>query len=102
MRTFFLVLLVAAMPLSVAAQKAQELDISGASAWTDTGINLKAGDSVRISATGTVHFAGAKENGPDGLARGWLDLVRILPFNEAGRGALVGRIGSSDAARPFL
>jgi hypothetical protein len=28
--------------------------------------------------------------------------VRILPVNEAGRGALVGRVGSSDAARPFL
>ncbi len=68
----------------------------------DTGIDLKAGDTARISATGTVHFAGAKENGPDGLARGWLDLVRILPLNEAGRGALIGRIGASDAARPFL
>ena len=102
MRTFFLALLLAAVPLGNAAQKPQELDISGAQAWTDTGIDLKAGDTVRISATGAVHFAGAKENGPDGLARGWLDLVRILPVNEAGRGALVGRIGSSDAARPFL
>ena len=102
MRTFFLALLVAAMPMSHAAQKSQELDITGSPAWTDTGVDLKAGDTVRISATGTVHFAGARENGPDGLARGWLDLVRILPVNEAGRGALVGRIGSSDAARPFL
>lgn len=90
------------MPMSHAAQKSQELDITGSPAWTDTGVDLKAGDTVRISATGTVHFAGARENGPDGLARGWLDLVRILPVNEAGRGALVGRIGSSDAARPFL
>jgi len=102
MRIFFLALLVAAVPMCRAAQKPQELDISGSQAWTDTGIDLKAGDTVRISATGSVHFAGAKENGPDGLARGWLDLVRILPVNESGRGALVGRIGSSDAARPFL
>jgi len=102
MRSFFLVLLIAAMPASISAQKPQELDISGAPAWMDTGIDLKAGDTARISATGTVHFAGAKENGPDGLARGWLDLVRILPLNEAGRGALIGRIGASDAARPFL
>jgi dienelactone hydrolase len=90
------------IPLIVAAQKLQELDISGAHAWTDTGIDLKAGDTVHISATGSVHFDGAKENGPDGLARGWLDLVRILPLNDAGRGALLGKIGSSDAARPFL
>jgi hypothetical protein len=102
MRAFLLVLLGVFIPLTVTAQKPQELDISGAQAWTDTGIDLKAGDTLHISATGRVHFAGANENGPDGLARGWLDLVRILPLNEAGRGALLGRIGSSDAARPFL
>jgi hypothetical protein len=102
MRAFILVLLGASMPLTVHAQKTQELDISGGQAWTDTGIDLKAGDTLHISATGGVHFAGARENGPDGLARGWLDLVRILPLNDAGRGALLGRIGSSDAARPFL
>ena len=102
MRRFFLLLLVASSFLSVAAQKPQEFDISGSPAWTDTGIDLKAGDTVHISATGTVQFAGAKQSGPDGLARGWLDLVRVLPVNEAGRGALVGRIGASDAARPFL
>jgi hypothetical protein len=78
------------------------LDVSGEASWTDTGIDLKAGDALKLSATGTLHFTGAKANGPDGLARGWLDLVRILPVNEAGRGALVGRVGSSDAARPFL
>ena len=97
-----LFLLGVSMPLSVTAQKPQELDISGAQAWTDTGIDLKAGDTLHISATGSVHFDGARENGPDGLARGWLDLVRILPLNDAGRGALLGKIGSSDAARPFL
>ncbi len=80
----------------------RELDISGASPWTDTGVDLKAGDTLKITATGSLHFAGAKENGPEGLARGWMDLLRILPVNEAGRGTLVGRIGSSDASRPFL
>ena len=96
--------MLAATALQVSAQSPspKELDVSGASPWTDTGIDLKAGDSVKLSATGTLRFAGAKDNGPEGLARGWLDLVRVLPVNEAGRGALVGRVGSSDAARPFL
>jgi len=102
MRTFLPILLVASALLTAAAPKPQEFDISGSPAWTDTGIDLKAGDLVRISATGTVQFAGSKENGPDGLARGWMDLVRVLPVNDAGRGALVGRIGSSNAARAFL
>jgi len=103
MRSTLLFLIAATATVAFAqSQKPPELDITGTSAWTDTGIDLKAGDTLRISATGSVHFTGAKENGPEGLARGWLDLIRILPVNEAGRGALVGRIGSSDATRPFL
>jgi hypothetical protein len=97
-----LLLLAVCVPLLCGQTDKKELDISGATPWTDTGIDLKQGDTVRITATGTLRYAGAKENGPDGLVRGWMDLIRILPVNEAGRGALVGRFGSSDAARGFL
>ena len=30
------------------------------------------------------------------------DLIRILPYNDAGRGALIARIGDADVAQPFL
>jgi LssY C-terminus len=39
---------------------------------------------------------------PNGVQRGWLDTIRPLTLPSAGRGALVGRIGNSDAATPFL
>ena len=39
---------------------------------------------------------------PHGVQRGWLDTLRPLTVPSAGRGALVGRIGNSDAATPFL
>jgi hypothetical protein len=42
------------------------------------------------------------DNGPDGLPRGFKDLLRVLPFNETGRGALIGRIGDQDTAQPFV
>ena len=68
----------------------------------DTGIDVQAGEHVVITATGTLRYSDAKEeNGPDGLTRGFRDLLRILPFNEAGRGALIGRIGDKDVAQPF-
>lgn len=79
-----------------------EVQVSGAQQWTDSGLDVQPGDTLKISATGTLRYADAKENGPNGLSRGWKDLLRILPVNEAGRGALIGRIGSSEAARPFL
>jgi hypothetical protein len=58
---------------------------------------------VLVTATGTLRYADAKnDNGPDGLPRGFKDLLRVLPFNDAGRGALIGRIGDPDTAQPFL
>jgi hypothetical protein len=81
----------------------RELDLQPGSGWVDTGVDLKAGDTIRVSATGQMQYPDAKQsNGPEGLPRGFMDLVRIFPLNEAGRGALIGRIGTNDAARPFL
>jgi len=81
----------------------QEVQITGDQAWVDTGVDVQPGDHVVITATGKLRYSDAKEdNGPDGLARGFRDLLRVLPFNEAGRGALIGRIGDKDAVQPFL
>ena len=81
----------------------QEVQLTGDASWMDTGIDVQPGEHVVITATGKLRYSDAKEdNGPDGLARGFRDLLRILPFNEAGRGALIGRIGDQDAAQPFL
>jgi LssY C-terminus len=81
----------------------QEVQLTGEESWTDTGIDVQAGEHALITATGKLRYADAKEdNGPDGLPRGFKDLLRILPFNEAGRGALIGRIGDKDIAQPFV
>ena len=77
--------------------------LDGSSLWTDTGISLEPGQRFVVTAEGTLRYADAKQgNGPEGLTRGFKDLVRILPFNDAGRGALIGRIGDADVAQPFL
>ncbi|HKX00484.1 MAG TPA: LssY C-terminal domain-containing protein [Bryobacteraceae bacterium] len=85
-----------------ASEAPKQIDISGSQQWTDTGIDVHPGETVKITATGAVHFPAAKENGPEGLPRAWLDLLRVFPVKDAGRGALIGRIGESAAARPFL
>ena len=77
--------------------------LKGSDAWTDTGITLEPGQRIVVTAEGTMRYADAKEdNGPEGLTRNFKDLIRILPFNDAGRGALIGRIGDADIAQPFL
>jgi hypothetical protein len=81
----------------------QEVQLTGDDTWIDTGIDIQAGERVVITATGKLRFADqTADNGPDGIARGFKDLIRILPYNQAGRGALLGRIGDKDVAQPFL
>ena len=81
----------------------QELQLTGEESSIDTRIDVQAGEHVLITASGKLRYADAKDdNGPEGLPRGFKDLLRVLPFNEAGRGALIGRIGDKDAAQPFV
>jgi hypothetical protein len=88
--------------LPICAQT-RDLDLKPGDGWVDTNIDLAAGDSLHITASGQLQYSTAKQaNGPEGLPRGYWDLIRIMPFNDGGRGALIGRIGTNDAARPFL
>jgi LssY C-terminus len=81
----------------------KDFTLKGDSHWTDTKLDVLPGEHVVFTASGKLHFQDAtSDNGPAGLARGFMDLLRILPFNQSGRGALIGRIGDADTAQPFL
>ena len=100
MRRWLPILLMSTAPLWA---QTREVDLSPDAGWVDTGIDLQVGDAVRVTATGELQYVNAKQsNGPEGLPRAFTDLVRMMQLNDAGRGALIGRVGSSDAARPFL
>ena len=92
-----------AAPVSIPGSRklAGEVDVSGAPTWTDTGLDVQPGDKVTVNASGQVSYVG-KSCGPEGLARGWLDLIRSLPVNAAGTAALIGKIGQDDNEVPFL
>ncbi len=88
---------------STAKRLSQEVQLTGENLWIDTGIDVRAGERLVFTVTGSAHYADAKQDaGPAGLPRGFKDLLRILPFNDAGRGAVIGRIGDKDTAQPFL
>ena len=81
----------------------KSVTLEGGKVWTETDISLEPGQRIVVTAEGKLRYADAKaDNGPEGLSRGFKDLIRELPFNEAGRGALIGRIGDPDIAQPFL
>ena len=92
--------------------KSYEIDVSGKVEWVDTNLDLRGGAKLRFTATGKITYPAdtsytgkARTSGtfgPDGLPRGWADLIHQYAVKDAGHGALIGRIGSDAYAQPFL
>jgi hypothetical protein len=78
------------------------LAVSGSTKWVDTGMDVQPGDKLHITAKGMVTMGNNTGVTAEGAARGWVDTLRALMVPGAGRGALVGRVGNSDAATPFF
>lgn len=70
--------------------------------WLDTGIDLLEGETLRIVAEGTINYTTSNTCGPDGGERDWKDLLRALPVNDRGRGALIGKLGESGVVQAFF
>jgi hypothetical protein len=60
--------------------------------WTDTGITVRAGDTIRFDPSGTIEWGPDRHDGPEGESNSPYNGNRPLP-NRAG-GALIGRIGT--------
>ncbi|MBB5316715.1 LssY C-terminal domain-containing protein [Tunturibacter empetritectus] len=95
-----------ALPAMTTAQASQRkgsysVTVPGSGDWTDAGFVVAAGDTMSYSATGQLTLWDARASAPAGVARGWKDLLRQFPLDSASAGALIGRIGSADAAVPF-
>ena len=94
---------------AVSAGKSYELDVDATKQWVDTNIDLRAGEKLHITGTGTITYPAsdsskskARTTGPDGLARGWADLIHQYAVADGGHGALIGRLGAGDGGQPFL
>lgn len=94
------------------SNRSYEIDMPATQEWLDTNIDVKGGAKLRFTATGKItypadeSYAGKSRTlgtfGPDGLARGWADLIHQYAVKDAGHGALIGRIGSDAYAQAFL
>jgi hypothetical protein len=99
-------------PAMKVGNKSYEIEVSGKKEWVDTDIDLRGGAKLRFSTTGKItypaddsyegklHTSGTF--GPDGLTRGWADLVHQYAVKDAGHGALIGRIGAEAYSQAFL
>lgn len=69
--------------------------------WLDTGIDVAAGEEIRVQAEGLASLSDGRRCGPGGIDRGWKDLLRQLPSQGAKTGELIGRVSSIAASVPF-
>jgi hypothetical protein len=60
--------------------------------WTDTGINVRAGDVIRFDPTGVIQWGPGRQDGPAGEVNSPYNANRPIP-NRSG-GSLIGRIGA--------
>lgn len=82
------------------------INVPATSRGTDTGIDVRSGDQIFFSATGTI-IAGQRvgQVGPDGAAStGFGAVVNSRPVPTAGVGALIGytRLPNGQTSAPFL
>jgi hypothetical protein len=90
----------------VGAPREVSVNVPGTSRDTDSGIELRSGEQVTITATGTV-IAGRRigEVGPQGgRATGFGSIIGTRPVPTAGPGALIGyiRAANGQVSQPFL
>ena len=82
------------------------INVPGNSRGVDAGIDVRAGDQITFTATGTI-IAGqrAGQTGPDGArSSGFGSVVNSRPVPTAGVGALIGfiRTSTGQSSQPFL
>jgi hypothetical protein len=92
--------------------KSYEIDVPGQKEWVDTNIDVRGGAKLRFTCAGEVtypadsSYSGRSRTlgtfGPDGLPRGFADLIHQYAVGDAGHGALIGRIGSDTYGEAFL
>ncbi len=84
-------------------RKGYSLEVSGTTQWVDTKIDLRRGEKLQITASGTITYADPKKNqfGPAGITRSFADLIHQYAIPNGGHGELIGRLGSGDLGEAF-
>ena len=70
------------------------VNVSADRQWTDTGINVRAGDMIRFDPSGVIQWGPGRQDGPGGEVNSPYN--RNRPLADRPGGSLIGRIGTGD------
>ena len=72
----------------------RDVTVDSSIGWKDSGIEVRAGQTLYFSATGRVRWGPGRQDGPSGESHSPYNATRPIPGRPAA--ALIGRIGESD------
>ncbi len=72
----------------------RDVRVPAGSAWGDTGLTVRAGQTIYLRATGKVRWGPGRQDGPEGERNSPRNEARPMPNRPAA--ALIGRIGEGD------
>jgi len=72
----------------------RDVNVSATEHWTDTGVTVRAGQSIYVSAGGKVRWGPGRQDGPAGEHNSPRNDARPIPSRPAA--SLIGRIGDGD------
>lgn len=82
------------VPTRPSGLRERSVTVNAADPWQDTGVTLRAGQTVYFAATGRVRWGAGRQDGPAGERSSPGNDARPMPNRPAA--ALIGRIGESD------
>jgi hypothetical protein len=96
-----------ATPSPTPLGSSHQVTVEASKQWLDTNIDLRPGEKIRFAASGQITYpqqGRSQEHtfGPEGLTRGFADLIHQYAVSDAGHGALIARVGSADSGQAFL
>ena len=77
-----------------AGMREREVLVDAKKPWTDTGIELRNGQTVYFAASGRVHWGPGREDGPEGQHNSPHNPARPIPGRPGA--ALIGRVGDNN------
>jgi len=87
---------------TVSLQTSYSIQVDASQKWTDTKIDLRGGEKLKINAEGSITYTKKKKTfGPTGISRGMADLVHEYAVPNGTHGELIGRLGLSDTGEAF-
>ncbi|MGB9235740.1 MAG: LssY C-terminal domain-containing protein [Terriglobales bacterium] len=83
-------------------QSSYTIQVDGSRQWVDTKIDVRGGTKLKITAEGTITYSNKRKTfGPEGITRGFADLIHDYAVPSGAHGELIGRLGSTGVVEPF-